>query len=130
MHILCGQLIVKGVLSLTAAVLITHMRYIQADFGKPLVMVTDNELQFTSDQFNDFLRSNGICHLYTLPWHSSSNGLAEHTVQTVWFVSGARAYIKLDNGAIVENISSDDVLHRLTLELSEHVPKPFVYDKM
>ncbi|KAJ8895521.1 hypothetical protein PR048_000857 [Dryococelus australis] len=81
MHILSGQWF-KVVSSLKAAVLITHVRYILADLGKPLVIVTDNGRQFASDQFNDFRGSNGIRHLYTPPWHPSLNGWAEHTVQT------------------------------------------------
>ncbi|KAJ8866325.1 hypothetical protein PR048_032168 [Dryococelus australis] len=71
--------IVEVVSSLTAAIIITHMRYVLADFVKPLVIVTDNGWQFTSERFNKFLQSNGIHHLYTQPWHPSSNGLAEHT---------------------------------------------------
>ncbi|KAJ8876363.1 hypothetical protein PR048_020808 [Dryococelus australis] len=73
--------IVKVMSSVMAAVIITHMRYISADLGKPLVIVTDNGWQFMLDEFSEFLQSNGICHLYTPPRHPSSNGLAEHTVQ-------------------------------------------------
>ncbi|KAJ8888605.1 hypothetical protein PR048_008097 [Dryococelus australis] len=213
-------IVIDAYSNLMAAVLITHIRYILADFGKLLVIVTDNGWQFTSDQFTDFFHSNGIRHLYILPWHPSSNGLADRTVKIVkklmlkfsepdihvcvthalWAIrtcpssstgktpaeaegrmfctqptqlhpalqpsqpasafspklqvreligmmnysvcqstwlpgvgcghSGARAYnIKLDNGAIIENIFGDDVRRIFAPELTEHVPEPCVYDK-
>lgn len=75
--------VVKVVTDLTAATLVTHTRYVFADFGKPYVVVTDNAAQFRSDEFEKFLSKNGVKHLCTPPWHPASNGLAERTVQTV-----------------------------------------------
>eukprot|EP00061_Rhincodon_typus_P014529 g41598.t1 len=49
--------------------------------GLPEVLVTDNGTSFTSREFEYFLKSNGIWHIRTAPYHPMSNGLAEGTVQ-------------------------------------------------
>lgn len=53
-----------------------------AAFGLPEQLVSDNGPQFTSNKFTEFLRSNGVKHIHTAPYHSSSNGAVERLVQT------------------------------------------------
>ena len=77
-----GWPIVRPVSSLSASVLIQHVRYIMADYGKPVVFVTDNGAQFASEEFRAFLRKNGVRHLFSPPWHPASNGQAERSVGT------------------------------------------------
>ena len=74
--------IARPISNLSAAVLITHVRYMMADYGKPVVFVTDNGGSFASKEFEAFLKKNGVRHLFTPPWHPSSNGLVERTVGT------------------------------------------------
>ena len=57
------------------------MRSTFATHGLPEMLVTDNGSAFTSQEFTDFLRKNGIRHV-TSATHPATNGLAERAVQT------------------------------------------------
>ena len=59
---------------------ITALRHIFSYFGLPEHLVTDNGTQFTSDEFQKFLRENDILHTLTAPGHPATNGLAERYV--------------------------------------------------
>ena len=74
--------------SSSAEVTIEKMRATFATLGLPQILVTDNGPQFTSVQFAQFTKNNGIKHVTSLPYHPSTNGLAERTVQT--FKEGMR----------------------------------------
>lgn len=52
-------------------------------FGLPLVLVSDNGSQFTSQEFETFMENNGIKHKTCAPFKPSSNGQAERYVYTV-----------------------------------------------
>ena len=54
-----------------------------ATHGLPRTIVSDNGPCFTSSEFEQFVKCNGIRHLKTAPYHPASNGLAERVVQTV-----------------------------------------------
>ena len=51
-------------------------------FDIPNTLVTDNKSSFGSEEFENFVKKNGIKHLTTALYHPSSNGLAERMVQT------------------------------------------------
>ena len=53
-----------------------------ARFGIPDQIVSDNGTQFVSEKFHAFVRSNGIRHITSAPYHPGTNGLAERAVQT------------------------------------------------
>ena len=53
-----------------------------ASLGIPEVLVSDNVTVFTSEEFGDFLKRNGVHHIRTPPYHPASSGLVERAVQT------------------------------------------------
>jgi transposase InsO family protein len=48
----------------------------------PAQVVTDNGPQFTSAEFQLFLKTNDINHITTAPFHPATNGQAERFVQS------------------------------------------------
>lgn len=52
-------------------------------FGLPKEVVSDNGPQFTSAEFERFLKKNDIKFTRTPVYHTKSNGLAERAVQTI-----------------------------------------------
>lgn len=58
------------------------MRIVFAQKGIPEQIVSDNGPQFTSHEFDEFIRKNGIKHCKSAPYHPATNGLAERFVQT------------------------------------------------
>ena len=69
--------------STTAAATILKLRRVFATHGLPHMLVSDNGTSFTSAEFQQFCRTNGIKHVTTSAYHPSSNGLAERAVQTM-----------------------------------------------
>lgn len=69
--------------SATSQLTIEKMRKTFATLGLPEMLVTDNDSVFTSSEFADFVKCNGIRHVTSSPYHPSSNGLAERAVQTM-----------------------------------------------
>jgi len=52
-------------------------------FGLPETIVTDNGSCFVRAEFRHFLTLNGVKHISSVPFHPSTNGLTERTVQIV-----------------------------------------------
>lgn len=69
--------------STTTEFCIRELRKLFTTFGIPVVLVSDNGTQFTSHVFKNFLQSNGVVHKLSAPYHPSSNGQAERSVQTI-----------------------------------------------
>ena len=56
--------------STTSSITIEKMRSTFATFGIPeTLVVTDNGSNFTSSEFEEFLKANGIRHIKTAPYH-------------------------------------------------------------
>ena len=81
--------------STSSEVTINKLRTSFATHGLPSVLVSDNGTSFTSAEFQEFIKANGITHLTSAPYHPGSNGLAERSVQT--FKNGMK---KLQTGSI------------------------------
>ena len=69
--------------SKTSTATVCKLREIFAQHGLPEILVSDNAPNFTSEEFETFMRKNGIVHITSAPYHAASNGLREGTIQTV-----------------------------------------------
>ena len=69
--------------STSASQTIDKLRTIFSTHGLPITLVSDNGPPFTSVKFATFMKGNGILHKRVLPYHPSSNGLAENCVKMV-----------------------------------------------
>ncbi|RXN34352.1 putative protein K02A2.6-like protein [Labeo rohita] len=69
--------------STTTSKTIQVLRGLFSHYGVPNIIVSDNGPQFCAEQFSFFLKSNGVQHIRSAPYHPSSNGQAEHFVQTL-----------------------------------------------
>ena len=66
----------------TSAKTIEKLQNLFARYGVPAQLVSDNGPQFKSEEFQLFLKRNGIKHITSAPYHPASNGLAERCVQS------------------------------------------------
>ena len=74
----------------SSASTIESLRRSFATYGLPEVVVSDNAANFTSEEFQSFLKSNGVKHVRTPPYHPASNGIVERAVQML--KSGLRKF--------------------------------------
>ena len=58
------------------------LRSLFARYGIPERLVSDNGPQFVSEEFETFMKQNGVKHIKCSPYHPSSNGQAERFVRT------------------------------------------------
>lgn len=68
--------------SVTSESTIERLRNMFSRYGVPMQLVSDNGPQFTSREFADCMKQNGIKHTLVAPYHTRSNGQAERFVQT------------------------------------------------
>ena len=85
------------------------VRSVFAQFGIPETIVSDNGSCFTSEDFQQFLKSNGIKQITSAPYHPSTNGLAEKAVQIV--KKGLR---KTTSGSITSRLARILLAYRTT----------------
>ena len=52
-----------------------------SNMGLPKMVVSDNDTAFTSSEFQDFMKQNGIVHCRSAPYHPSSNGIAVQSLK-------------------------------------------------
>jgi hypothetical protein len=93
--------------STTSEKTIDKLRCIFSYTGLPEELVSDNGPQFTSVTFKDFMKTTGIKHTLTPPYHPSSNGQAERAVQIV--KNALKARIK-DNSTRINTLSLTHLL--------------------
>ena len=68
--------------STTSEKTLNVIRSVFARNGLCKQLVSDNGMPFVSSTFAHFMKSNGITHLRSAPYHAPTNGQAERFVQT------------------------------------------------
>ena len=86
--------------SITLTATIEKLREMFATHGLPATLVSDNGSNFTSSEFQEFMKKNGIKHIKVAPYHPASNGLAERAVRI--FKEG---YEKMEDGSVQTKLS-------------------------
>ena len=94
--------------SITSSMTIQLLRSCFARFGLPVSLVSDNGTCFTSQEFKNFMKLNGVHHITTAVFHPSSNGLAENMVKNF------KKSFKLSVGDVSEKISKFLFSYRVT----------------
>ena len=103
--------------STTSNATIEKLREIFATHGLPATLVSDNGSNFTSSEFEEFMKRNGIKHIKVAPYHPASNGLAERAVRV--FKEG---FEKMGEGSIQTKISRFLLRYRTTPHSTTGVP--------
>ena len=67
----------------TSKQVINHCKSQFSRHGIPDVLISDNGSQFSSHEFQQFIKHYGIDHRTSSPYHLQSNGMAEKAVQTI-----------------------------------------------
>ncbi|CAG2234275.1 Uncharacterized protein K02A2.6 [Mytilus edulis] len=78
------------------------------------LIISDNGAAFTSKEFDDYVKSNGIVHRTSAPWHPASNGCAERAVQS--FKEGMK---KIKKGTVQEKLNRFLFNYRITLQTTK-----------
>ena len=88
---------------------INKMKLTFSTLGLPEVLVTDNGPAFSSQEFANFIKANGIRHLTSVPYHPASNSLAKTAVQTF-----KAAMKKLSTGSLEGRVMKFLFKYRIT----------------
>ena len=99
--------------SATSDVVIQELRTPFAQFGLPETIVTNNGLCLVSEEFEIFLKENKIMHIMSTPYHPSTNGLAERTVQVL-----KQGLKKVTTGSFRTQLARVLFLYRITPQSS------------
>ena len=86
---------VISVLNANLAITTRELRKLFTTHGIPEIVVLASGTAFTGKEFYEFMARNDIWYLRTAPYHTATNGLVEHAIQT--FKTATR---KPSNGSI------------------------------
>ena len=103
--------------STTSNATIEKLREIFATHGSPATLVSDNGSNFTSSEFEEFMKRNGIKHIKVAQYHPASNGLAERAVRVF-----KERFEKMGEGSIQTKISRFLLRYRTTPHSTTGVP--------
>lgn len=103
----------------TSSHTIDALRQLFATHGLPEEVVSDNGSQFTSEEFSECMKANGIRHTRSSPYHPSSNGEAERFVRT--FKEAMKASVNAGM-TLVHRLQNFLLTYRTTPHSSTGVP--------
>lgn len=69
--------------NVTSAMTVELLCTLFSHTGLPEQLVSDNGTQFTLEEFQSFVKINGIRHTTSVPYHPATNGFAVHFVQSL-----------------------------------------------
>ena len=95
--------------SATSSATIEKLHTLFAQFGLLETVVLDNAPYFISQEFEAFLKRNGIHHPTSAAYHPSSNGFAERAVQVI-----KRGLRKVKEGTLMSRIAKVLFTYRTT----------------
>ena len=102
---------------ITASQTIEKLRSIFAVHALPKKFVSDNGPTFTSHEFQEFMKRNGIVHVKAAPYHPSSNGLAERAVRS--FKQGLKS---TTGKSVQERLSKFFLKYHITPQSTTGIP--------
>ena len=79
--------------SITSTATIQKLREMFPTHGPPATLVSDNGSNFTSSEFLEFMKKNGIKHIKVTHYYPTSNGLAESLILK-------EGYEKMEDGSV------------------------------
>ena len=97
--------------STTALTTIRALRFLFATHGLPEVIFSDNGPQFVAQEIKNFLKSNGIRHCLSSPYHPASNGEVERAVRT--FKESMKT-MKVEPGTLADKLARFLLSYRTT----------------
>ncbi len=101
----------------TSEATIKAIRKIFADWGIPEQLVSDNGPQFISEEFESFLKKNGVQHIRSAPRHPASNGEAEAFVKVF---KSAMKPMRNESGEIHQKLARFLLSYRTTPHTTTH----------
>nr|XP_022311177.1 uncharacterized protein K02A2.6-like [Crassostrea virginica] len=96
--------------STTSENTINALRHLFSSYGLPVEIVSDNGPQFVSEEYEIFLKENGVRHIRSAAYHPASYGEAERAVRTfkqAMNERGSKASVKLEELVMSEQMQKD-----------------------
>ncbi|XP_052754801.1 uncharacterized protein K02A2.6-like [Galleria mellonella] len=94
---------IKPMSTITTTKLCNELDTSFTSFSLPQIIVSDNGPQFTSQQFQEYCKCNGIRHVKSSPYHPRTNSLAERLVRTLKTRMSASTCDELSSKKRLEN---------------------------
>ncbi|PFX20902.1 Retrovirus-related Pol polyprotein from transposon 17.6 [Stylophora pistillata] len=85
---------------------------LSARYSVPAQLVSDNGPKFASEEFQQFLKRNGIKHITSAPYHPATNGLAERAVQSFKNANAMKIETEVNNRQMDQSVAKSGCVTR------------------